>query len=80
MKSRDHHYSLSSAHGENSDAKEHIFICGPRGFLDKAKAKAETEEERDLQIPIEEDFLFALAARRSGYENKHTEDKTRVSG
>ena len=89
MKSRDHHYSLSSAHGENSDAKERIFICGPRGFLDKAKAKAEMEEERDLQIPIEEDFLFALAAprqssgsttRRSGYENKHTEDKTRVSG
>ena len=38
MKSRDHHYSLSSAHGENSDAKEHIFVCGPRGFLHKAKA------------------------------------------
>ena len=91
MKSRDHHYSLSSAHGENSDAKEHIFICGPRGFLNQAKANAETEEEiiaakgtKDTEtveeILIEEDFLFALAARRSGYENKHTEDKTRVSG
>lgn len=45
MKSRDHHYSLSSSHGENSDAKEHIFVCGPRGFLKKAKA--------DLATPVE---------------------------
>jgi len=90
MKSRDHHYSLSAAHGENSDAKERIFICGPRGFLEKAKADLATEHTEILEnIPIEEDFLFALAAprqssgsttRRSGYENKHTEDKTRVSG
>ena len=86
MKTKDHHYSISSDHGENSDAKEHIFICGPRGFLNKTKAEnAEeiltTEGTKDTEnIPIEEDFLFALAARRSGYENKHTEDKTRVSG
>ncbi len=81
MKSRDHHYSLSSVHGENSDAKEHIFICGPRGFLKKAQSDLATEHTEILEnIPIEEDFLFALAARRSGYENKHTEDKTRVSG
>jgi len=85
MKSRDHHYSLSASHGENSDAKEHIFVCGPRGFLKKAKAdlrqvQVPDEEESNVQVPIEEDFLFALATRRSGYENKHTEDKTRVSG
>jgi len=44
MKSRDHHYSISSRHSENSDAKEHIFICGPRGFL---KSKSDILEDSD---------------------------------
>ncbi|MBC8376797.1 MAG: DNA adenine methylase [FCB group bacterium] len=39
MKSRDHHYSISAAHSENSDAKERIFICGPRGFQKQALAE-----------------------------------------
>ena len=89
MKSRDHHYSISSEHGEHSDAKERIFICGPRGFLN-SKADLTTENAEEIETnQIEEDFLLALASpkqnsgsttRRSGYENEHTQDKTRVSG
>jgi hypothetical protein len=29
MKSRDHHYSITSKHGEASHPKEHLFVCTP---------------------------------------------------
>jgi len=62
MKSRDHNYSISAEHSENSQAKEHIFICGPRGFLKAAKADTilpgehaddSFERSRHLTIPCQ---------------------------
>lgn len=40
MKSKDHHYAITSKHGEASNAKERLFVCGPG-----AKASAEREEK-----------------------------------
>jgi len=62
MKSRDHSYSISAEHSENSQAKEHIFICGPRGFLKavqadfitpKERPKDSVQRSRHLSIPCE---------------------------
>ena len=47
MKSRDHHYSISAEHSDNSHAKERIFICGPKGFQAK-RAAASHLEQNDL--------------------------------
>ena len=38
MKSKDHHYAITSKHGEASNAKERLFVCAPG-----AKASAERE-------------------------------------
>ena len=40
MKSKDHHYAITSKHGEESNAKERLFVCAPG-----AKASAEREEK-----------------------------------
>lgn len=40
MKSKDHHYAITSKHGEASNAKERLFVCAPG-----AKASAEREEK-----------------------------------
>ena len=40
MKSKDHHYAITSKHGEASNAKERLFVCVPG-----AKASAEREEK-----------------------------------
>lgn len=40
MKSKDHHYAITSKHGEASNAKERLFVCAPG-----AKASAEWEEK-----------------------------------
>jgi len=40
MKTREHQYHISADHGENSLAKEHLFICSPGG----AKADFENDE------------------------------------
>lgn len=40
MKSKDHHYAITSKHGEASNAKERLFVCAPG-----AKASAEQEEK-----------------------------------
>lgn len=48
MKSREHQYHISAKHGENSTAKEHLFVCTPA-------AAASSGELAD------EDGLVALA-------------------
>lgn len=40
MKSKDHHYAITSKHGEASNAKERLFVCAPG-----SKASAEREEK-----------------------------------
>ena len=40
MRSKDHHYAITSKHGEASNAKERLFVCAPG-----AKASAEREEK-----------------------------------
>ena len=40
MKSKDHHYAITSKHGDASNAKERLFVCAPG-----AKASAEREEK-----------------------------------
>ena len=40
MKSKDHHYAITSKHGEASNAKERLFVCAPG-----AKTSAEREEK-----------------------------------
>lgn len=40
MKSKDHHYAITSKHGEASNAKERLFVCAPG-----AKASAEQEKK-----------------------------------
>jgi len=46
MKSKTHQYSISAKHGENSLAKERLFICSPSG------AKAAVSYERNVHTRI----------------------------
>jgi adenine-specific DNA-methyltransferase len=45
MKSKDHHYSITSKHGEASHPKEHLFVCTPKtshqSSVDSHQSKAE---------------------------------------
>ncbi|MBI5789192.1 MAG: DNA adenine methylase [Candidatus Schekmanbacteria bacterium] len=43
MKSKDHHYSITSKHGEASYPKEHLFVCTP-----SSGAKAEDSRQSDV--------------------------------
>ena len=38
MKTKDHHYAITSRHGEASNAKERLFVCTPA-----STAKAEQD-------------------------------------
>ncbi len=42
MESKDHHYAITSRHGEASNAKERLFICAPAS---KAKADEQSTEK-----------------------------------
>jgi adenine-specific DNA-methyltransferase len=61
MKSKTHQYHISAGHGENSLAKEHLFVCMPGG----AKADVENDEsgmmnaewEDEEQLSSDGDFL-----------------------
>ncbi len=60
MKSKTHQYSISAGHGENSLAKERLFICSPGG------AKAEYEDDglgaTGEEIDEQEAFFLSLTA------------------
>ncbi len=76
MKSKDHHYSITSKHGEASHPKEHLFICTPansaKGHGPKAEADNEElaavgnmEEVGDLSLDsdFDPDLLCAIAGK-----------------
>ena len=46
MQSKDHHYAITSRHGEASNAKERLFICAPA-----SKAKAD-EQAGEKPVPL----------------------------
>jgi len=78
MKTREHQYSISAKHGENSTAKEHLFVCTPAssgaasGELDDADvvplhSDADGEDAEfflSLTSAPDPDLLEALAAQK----------------
>jgi adenine-specific DNA-methyltransferase len=59
MKTREHQYHISAGHGENSLAKEHLFVCAP------GKAKADFDDEdlsADGGFDEQEAFFLSLTA------------------
>ena len=58
MKSQQHHYSITSRHGENSNAMERLFIC--------RKAKA-MKQAADLRTQMDDGLKRAELAQRFGF-------------
>jgi len=54
MKTREHQYSISAKHGENSTAKEHLFVCTP------AKSGASSREHSEKGLVVLADFGAAV--------------------
>jgi len=71
LRSHDHHYSISSRHGDASDAKEYLFICA---HDTGAKAKAD-EEAGDFETSGELDHLELLTCMAG-----KDDDPVRVTG
>jgi len=63
LRSHDHHYSISSKHGDASDAKEYLFICA-HGASTKAKAD-EDEEELDAFGELDDLELLSCIAGKA---------------
>jgi len=70
MQTREHKYSISARHGENSVAKEHLFVCTPGEsktageVVDELRTAAEAAEAEMQTVgePEEEDFFLSLTA------------------
>jgi len=76
MKTREHQYHISAKHGENSTAKEHLFVCTPA--TSAASSAANAEEDLVALADFGEVVDDSLRAAAPGWDEAENEYRYRV--